>query len=176
MASTNRQRNKPKAERTDSEKVTANWRKTLGLFERGEFSVSIIRAATAAELMTNLAVRHELVTTRDLPPKFVDHLLVWANGVAGKFHKLLLPMLEGTERHTAVSALSKALKRVSDERNKVVHRGEFKKQSTARAALVAAHEYIQGLAATYAPSMHLREPGASILRSRKDARNGDARG
>jgi len=175
MAAADQLRNKPYAEKSDSEKVTANWRKTLGLFKRGEFSVSIIRAATAAELMTNLAVRHELVTSRNLPPKFVDHLLVWANGVTGKFHKLLLPMLEGTELHTTVSALSKALKTVSDERNKVAHRGEFKKESTARSALVAAHEYIAGLGVTYAPSMQLRQPETSNPRSHTDARKSGAR-
>ncbi len=175
MTSAESGKRKSYAERSDSDKVAANWRKTLGLFERGEFSVSIIRAATAAELMTNLAIRHELVTTRKLPQKFVDHLLVWANGITGKFCKVLLPVLDGTEQHETVSGLSSALKKISEERNKVAHRGEFKKQSTARAALTVAHEYISGLAALYAPAMQLRVPEPSNPRSHTDARKSGAR-
>jgi hypothetical protein len=34
-----------KKERTDAEKVFANWNKSLGLFERGEYSLAIVRAA-----------------------------------------------------------------------------------------------------------------------------------
>ena len=55
-----RRKKKPYSERTDREKISNNLRKTLALFQKGEYSVSIIRAATTAELATNLVIRAEL--------------------------------------------------------------------------------------------------------------------
>jgi hypothetical protein len=124
--------------------------------------------------MTNLAIRHELVKSKNLPIVFVDHLLVWANGISGKFHKLLIPILEGAESHQSIKELSAAMKKVNEERNKVAHRGEFKKHSTAYDALTAAHKYISGLATTYAPTIQLPLPETSkpqVQRTRASVRN-----
>jgi hypothetical protein len=117
--------------------------------------------------MTNLAIRHELITTRTLSATFVDHLLRWANGVSTKHHKLLLPILEGTETHGKVNAVSISLKKVAEERNGVAHRGEFKKRSTALESLTAAHNYISILATIYAPTLHLSKPETSSPRVRR---------
>jgi hypothetical protein len=38
-----RKKRKPYSKRTDYEKISANWKKTLALFKKGEYSVSIIR-------------------------------------------------------------------------------------------------------------------------------------
>src|ERR1039458_3727621 len=45
-----------KRERTDPEKVFANWNKTLGLLERNEYSVAIVRAAVTVELAANIVI------------------------------------------------------------------------------------------------------------------------
>ena len=174
MTTPKQSQKKPYSEQSDAEKVISNWRKTRGLFKRGEFSVAILRAATTAELMTNLAIRHELVQSKSLPMAFVDHLLVWANGISGKFHNLLLPVLEGAANYQSTKELSAAMKKVNEERNRVAHRGEFKKRSTAHDALVAAHKYISGLAATYAPTIQLLPPETShsqLQATRANARN-----
>ena len=52
-----------------------NWKKTHGLFTRGEYSVAVIRCGTCIELSVNFAVRQELVVKRELPLSFVDKLL-----------------------------------------------------------------------------------------------------
>ena len=87
-----KKKRKPYSERTDLEKITSNWKKISGLIGREEWSSAIVRAATAAEIATNLVVREELEVKRGLETDFVDHLLEWANGIQGKYQKLILPV------------------------------------------------------------------------------------
>jgi hypothetical protein len=47
-------------DRTDIEKIQSNWKKLSGLYSRREWSGSVVRAATAAEIASNLVVREEL--------------------------------------------------------------------------------------------------------------------
>ena len=47
---------KPYSERTDLEKIESNWTKTRGLLKREEWSLAIVRAATAVEIAANLVV------------------------------------------------------------------------------------------------------------------------
>jgi hypothetical protein len=135
----------PYSEKTDAEKVRTNWRKTLKLYSQGEYSVCIIRAATSAELMVNLALRHELISARSLPKPFVDQLMRKANGIVGKFFGLLLPILDGDRKQGQVRALGKDLEALNDQRNRVVHQGEFKKRSTAYESMQLAHKFITQL-------------------------------
>src|ERR1022692_1350940 len=94
-----------KRERTDPEKVFTNWNKTLGLFERGEYSLAIVRAAVTMELAANIVVRAELVKKRNLPVDFVDSLLKWSNGLSGKFDKLIYPILKGCPNYASFKSL-----------------------------------------------------------------------
>jgi hypothetical protein len=94
--------NKPYSQRSDTEKLESNWRKTLGLFERDEHSMAIIRAGTCAEIAANIVIRSELVQKRHLESQFVDSLLRWSNGLDGKFSHIILPLFDGTPRHAAL--------------------------------------------------------------------------
>jgi hypothetical protein len=75
---------KPYAERTDLEKIQSQWNKLTGLHSRNESSAAIVRAATAAELAANFAIRREFARKSKLSTEFIDNLLVWANGIAGE--------------------------------------------------------------------------------------------
>ena len=75
---------KPYEHRTDLEKVQSQWHKLSGLHTREEWSAAIVGAATAAEIAANFAVRQEFAARSKFDSDFVDGLLVWANGLAGK--------------------------------------------------------------------------------------------
>ena len=127
---TNKQR-KPYSEKSDIEKIESNWKKVSGLFDREEWSSAIVRAATASEIATNLAVREELQVKRSLESEFVDSLLKWANGIQGKFDRLLLPVTKGTTIHNKFKKIKGGVTEINNERNAVVHSGQFKKKTTA---------------------------------------------
>jgi len=146
MSSSSRKK-KPYSERTDREKVESNWRKTQGLFSREEYSLAIVRAATTIELAVNFAIRQEFAPSK-LPAKFIDHL-VWANGLNGKYRKLLLPMVKGSPRHTRFKNLEADLMLVNRQRNWIVHSGQFKKKETAEEILVSAKKLIETLVSEY---------------------------
>jgi hypothetical protein len=46
-------------QRNDQEKIQSQWNKLIGLHSREEWSAAIVRAATAAEIAANFAVRQE---------------------------------------------------------------------------------------------------------------------
>lgn len=146
---------KPYAQRTDIEKIISNWTKTLGLLERGEYSVSVVRAAVSLELATNFVIRQELVHSRNLDTKFVDHLLIWANGLKGKFQQLLIPITKGSNKERQIDKLSKRSKVVNDERNSVAHNGQFKSEKTARKVVSLAREIIVELVQIHDPAFQL---------------------
>jgi len=139
---------KPYSERTDLEKIKSNWTKSRKLFERGEYSVSIIRAVTTIEIAANFAIRQELIVKHSLPDNFVDSLLLWANGVNGKFIKLLYEITEGHWNKT-LRIIHKNIKFVNDHRNKIVHSGQFKKKPTAKKCLAISRKNILKLVNKY---------------------------
>jgi hypothetical protein len=141
-------RKKPYSKRTELERVCSNWTKTVGLLSRGEYSVAIVRAGTTLELATNLAIRAEFKPTK-LSPKFVDSLLLWANGLSGKYRKLLLPIVDGKTRHTVFRALANDLDAVNTQRNSVAHRGEFRGHKTAEKIVTVARRLIEQLVGEY---------------------------
>ncbi|OYV51952.1 MAG: hypothetical protein B7X10_00385, partial [Burkholderiales bacterium 21-58-4] len=89
---------KPYEQRTDLEKIESQWHKLSGLHSREEWSAAIVRAATAAELAANFAIRREYQSKSTLSAAFVDTQLKWANGIAGKIDRLLLNLTVG-EKH-----------------------------------------------------------------------------
>ena len=152
-----RRKKKPYSERTDREKISNNWRKTLALFQKGEYSVSIIRVATTAELATNLVIRAELAQGRNLPPSFVDRLMKWANGLQGKMNMLILPIVKDDSRHKSIKKLAKIIQEVNEERNGVVHRGEFRGRKIARRTLEKVRQIVLALVTLYEPRFDLSE-------------------
>lgn len=65
----------PYSDAEDDEKVRRNWNKTLGLFDKGEYSTAVLRAAISLELMTNFIIREELVYEKGLTLEFANRLL-----------------------------------------------------------------------------------------------------
>lgn len=142
-----------KKERTDPEKVWANWNKTLGLFERDEYSVAIVRAAVTLEVAANIVIRAELVKKRKLPVHFVDSLPKWSNGLTGKFDKLIYPILKGSSKDEPFKALAADWRKINDERNSVAHRGDFKGKSAAADVVTRARKVLRAMMADYEPSL-----------------------
>jgi hypothetical protein len=142
-----------KRERTDPEKVFANWNKTLGLLERDEYSVAIVRAAVTVEIAANIVIRAELVKNRKLPADFVDSLLKWSNGLAGKFDKLIYPILKGTPKFQSFQLLAADWKKINEERNNVAHRGDFKTKSVANDIVSRARKVLQAMMTGYQPTL-----------------------
>jgi hypothetical protein len=119
------------SQRTDIEKILSNWKKVKGLYDRQEWSTVILRTVTAVELSANYAIRQELELNKNIDSDFVDHLLRWANGIQGKFDRLLLPIFKGTEFEKDLKKLKKIVQDINKERNSIAHSGLFKKKSTA---------------------------------------------
>lgn len=90
-----------------------------------------IRAATTVELAANLLIENELIENRKLPVPFVEGLMKWANGFMGKLDRLLIPIFQGTDKEKQLNEVRKLSKDINDERNNVVHRGQFKQRTTA---------------------------------------------
>jgi hypothetical protein len=87
--------------------------------------MAIVRSATCAEIAANIMIRQELVTKRKLKIEFVDHLLVWANGLHGKITKIMKPLLHGTAEWKAVQSVETKTRKLSEARNSIAHGGEF---------------------------------------------------
>ena len=112
---------------SDSEKVSKNWLKAIGLYSRGEWSVAILRCGTCLELAVNFAIREEFVKARKLPLRFVDKLLLNANGIHNKYQNLYLPIMNEYDEIDDLKKLwTEIISVVNKERNDVVHKGEFR--------------------------------------------------
>ena len=145
--------------RSDLEKLHSQWTKLTGFHRREEWSAAVVRAATAAEIATNIAIRSELKAQANLQTSFVDALLKWANGIDGKFGRLLVPLIAHDKRKKAkLASLKKLVIVVNDKRNAIVHRGEFCNQSEAEAIIDLAKRVIEGLMELYDPVFVLADP------------------
>ena len=149
---------KPYSQRDDTEKLKSNWTKTLGLFQRHEFSMAIVRAATCAEIAANIAIRSELIDKRGLDPEFVDSLMIWANGLRGKFDRLLMPVTKGTHIHAVLKRHQKEAFALNDTRNGIAHQGRFVVYETAEKSLALAHSLCIGIAKAYGHDLALKDP------------------
>jgi hypothetical protein len=147
----------PCNERTDVEKIKSNWTKTCRLYQRGEYSVAIIRAVTTIELTANFIIREELQKERHLPKEFVDHLLIWANGISGKFDRLILPICRGSSKEEKFKAIRNKVATLNKERNSVVHSGQFKKKKTAGKVIKEARTIILILMREYKIDSRLKD-------------------
>jgi hypothetical protein len=123
----------PYSKASDDEKVARNWKKAMGLYKRGEYSVAVLRCGTCVELAVNFAVRQELVVERNLPLPFVDKLLKSANGLRNKYYNIYLPIMAEWEEHDALKKLWKDnIDKINQERNAIAHSGEFRSKQVAQ--------------------------------------------
>jgi Zn-dependent oligopeptidase len=149
------ERQKPYADRTDIERIQSTWKKLGGLMNRKEWSAAVTRAATAAEIAANIAIRHELQELRKIEPEFVSHLLKWANGLAGKLDKLLKPLYRSHEQKERIKQLQKSAFRISEQRNDVVHSGAFMNEDEAKEVVELARGFAEILVKEYHPAFKL---------------------
>ena len=143
--------------RSDVEKIESQWTKLSGLHTRSEWSAAVVRAATAAELAANLAIRQEFAARSKFDPAFVDSLLKWTNGLSGKLDKLLLPVLKGQDKHDAISKLRGLARKVNDKRNDIAHRGAFCSEKEATAQIANCKTFVVGLVRHYVADFDLHE-------------------
>lgn len=143
---------------SDDEKVARNWNKALGLFERGEYSVAIIRCGTCIELAVNFAIRQELVVERDLPLSFVDKLLKSANGLRNKYLNIFLPIMEEYEEYDMLKRLWKnQIDKINLQRNSIVHSGEFRSRKVARPIMKKTYKALQEIMELYDHKAKIKE-------------------
>jgi hypothetical protein len=152
----NKKQRKPYSERTDIEKIKSNWNKTIKLFQKKESSGTIVPAATAVEIAANLVIREELQVKKSLEKDFVDSLLIWANGIQGKFDRLILPIVQGSEKYDIFNAVKSKISAINKERNSIVHSGQFKKDNTALKIISLSKEVIETFVQQYKDNFKLK--------------------
>ena len=148
---------KPYVERSDLEKIQSQWVKLTGLHDRTDYSAAVIRAASATELAVNYALRKEFSARSQLDGKFVDGLLIWANGLKGKVERLLLPILDGDPKHATVRQLWSLAKRINKKRNEIAHSGHFCSKKEAAALILDCQTVVHGIVHLYEPTFLLKE-------------------
>lgn len=143
--------------RTDLEKIQSQWHKLTGLHGREEWSAAIVRTATAAELAANFAIRQEFDAKSEFDSEFVDGLLFWANGLAGKMSRLLLPLNSGGKRLKKIKPLNRVSAVINQRRNEIVHQGKFSSEKDAKAAIEQTRGFIETLVRLYEPKFRLKD-------------------
>jgi hypothetical protein len=147
----------PYNDRPDLDKIQSQWNKIGGLMARGrDWSAAIVRAATAAEIAANVAVRQRFATS-GFDNSFVDSLLKWANGVEGKFARLIIPSETEEVRKAQLVRLKVHADRINLKRNDIVHRGAFAEKIEAAEIVELAKQVVHGLVQHYHPTFVLRE-------------------
>lgn len=121
----------PYGDRSDYEKIKVNWKKAKGLFEREEWSYSIVRATTAIELAVNLIIRDKFAMLK-LDNHLIDELLKTSNGLKGKWDRLLMPLLKDQPEHAEFKKMLQDIEFIWKDRNAIVHGGEFRKKTKAK--------------------------------------------
>jgi hypothetical protein len=107
--------------------------------------MAVVRAAIAAELAANLAIRAHYATGAQHSAEQVDVMLREANGLRGKFQRHLLRFSQGTPKHVAMRELNDLCMLLNDERNSICHSGSFKSKASARRTVALAHKIIMTL-------------------------------
>ncbi len=148
---------KPYKERTDLERIQSQWNKLGGLHTREEWSATIVRAATAAELAANFAIRKEFGSRSKFDVKFVDSLLRWANGLAGKIDHLLIPLTVGEKHQKIIKKLKAMSEEINGKRNAIVHQGEFCNAEEAKTSIQKSEEFIEAVMRVYEPNFALKK-------------------
>jgi hypothetical protein len=142
-------------DRTDLEKIQSQWHKLTRLHTKEEWSAAIVRTATAAELAANFAIRQEFEKRSKFNSVFVDSLLVWANGLAGKMDRLLIPLHAEGKHAKTVKALKASALAISSKRNAIAHQGKFSNEKNAKATIEQTREFIESLVRLYRPKFSL---------------------
>ena len=145
----------PYDERSDDEKLESNWKKAKAQFDRKDWSASVLRAATTVEISANIYIRSFLIDGYDLPSTFVDALLLSANGIDGKFRRLVKPAAEVDGTWKEISKIQKKIEGINKQRNSVAHAGKFKNRPDAKAVFQNALEVISTLAPNEAKKLEL---------------------
>jgi len=146
----------PYRERTDAQKILANWAKTRGLLRKREYSMAIVRAAISVELAANLVIRNEYGRAGEKSTDEIDRLLVAANGMRGKFQRHILKIFKSTPQRAEVAGLNRLCVEINDHRNSVVHSGLFKKKEEAREVLEKAYSVISTMVPWYEVGFSLK--------------------
>lgn len=145
-------------DRTDIEKLQSQWNKISGIFDRDhEWSAAIVRAATSAEIAANIAIRKRFEAASTFSPEFVNSLLIWANGLDGKFKRLIIESEPDANRRRELQALKRRAEKLNDKRNAIVHRGAFASKNEAREFVVLAREVVLALVTPWEPGFTLDE-------------------
>ncbi len=105
----------------------------------------------------NIAVRHELQHHRNLEAAFVDHLLIWANGLSGKLDKLLRPLQSDKQKRKIFNALKTKAQRINSQRNLVAHSGHFMNKTEATEIVALTKDFIEGIVEAYHADYKLPE-------------------
>jgi hypothetical protein len=148
----------PYDDRTDLQKLRSQWNKINGILEREkEWSAAIVRAATSAEIAANIAIRKRFAAESQFSSAFVDTLLRWANGLDGKFNRLIIPAERDATRKKALRALKAKVETLNDKRNSIVHRGAFSQEKDARELVALAREIVITLVTEWEPDFQLNE-------------------
>lgn len=149
---------KPYSELKDLEKLQKQWYKLSGLHTHEEWSSAIVRAATAAEIAANFAIRKEFEARSELDGDFINHLLRWANGLAGKLDHLLVPLSAGnTKKRKKMKQLKALAEKLNSKRNTIAHQGEFCTESEAEEHIEHARKFITILVGLYDKGFTLKE-------------------
>lgn len=146
--------------RTPSAKVTSNWTKTRGLFDREDWSMSIVRAAICVELAANCTIRSLL--SQDKTPEEIDEVLIKLNGVEGKL-KYLAKLTKGTNHRPAAKAANDRVASLRKKRNKIVHGGFYANEPEAKELVGDAYAAITGIVTIAEPGFALK----AILTSKR---------
>jgi hypothetical protein len=160
----------PYSDRPDTVKLKTQWNKIRGIITRDrEWSAAIVRAATAAEIAANIAIRNRFEADSQFSADFVNSLLKWANGIDGKIYRLLIPSEPDQARKDALSELAKDVKVLNEKRNEIVHRGVFASKEEAERLVILAHGIILGLVRPWEPELKLSRPKFSKVPNTKPA-------
>lgn len=150
-----KRKKKPYVDRTDIEKIQANWNKTQTLYKKKEYSGAVTRVATAAEIAANFVVREELQVKRNIESDFVDSLLVWANGIQGKIDKLILPISKNSGYHDKFRKMHAKIREINKERNLIVHGGHFGSNLKTKKIIEDTKTVIESLIRVYKPEYRI---------------------
>ncbi|MDT7836917.1 hypothetical protein [Aquabacterium sp. OR-4] len=118
---------------------------------------AVVRAATAAEIAANHAIRQEFAAQSGFDAAFVNSQLKWANGLSGKLDHLITPLWahqKAKQKH--LKELKKLAQSVNGKRNSVAHQGEFCNEQEAAETIDNARSFITLLLQVYEPEFALK--------------------
>lgn len=140
--------------RSEEEKLRSNWKKATGLFERKDWSAAIVRASTSVELAANIYIRR-FMSDYKVPRAFIDSLLLNANGINGKYQRLVKPAAQVHGQSQDFSIVGRKIQGINQHRNAVVHSGKFKSERDATMVFTNSLEVIARFAPTAAVGLDL---------------------